>query len=104
MSKEPFVWENIFNDPTRDEEIEGRYAEAQKQAEEAYAKVKRDKRMRTLEEAAKYVMFALVLFTASALLIEVGIVWASWLTGIAGVLAGMAASYQFGILRGSNRK
>lgn len=103
MSKEPFVWENIFNDPARDEEIEGRYAEAQKQAEEAYAKVKRDKRMRMLEEAAKYVMFALVLLTASSLLIEVGIVWASWLTGVAGVLAGMVASYRFGILRGSRK-
>lgn len=104
MSKEPMVWEEIVNDPERQEAITSRYEEIQHQAAAAYEKLKKDRRLRLLEEAAKYVMIALVLFTASALLIEVGIIWASWLTGIAGVLSGMAASYQFGIVRGSNRK
>lgn len=103
MSKEPMVWEEIVNDPERQEAITSRYEEIQNQAAAAYEKLKKDRRIRILEEAAKYVLFALVLFTASALLIEVGIVWASWLTGIAGVLAGMAASFQFGILRGSRK-
>ena len=101
--KEPLVWEEIVNDPSRQGGIEARYAEMQRQAAAAYEELKKSKRMRRLEEAAKYVMIALVFYTASALLIEVSIVWASWLTGIAGVLASMAASYQFGILRGSRK-
>ena len=102
--REPMVWEEIINEPGRQCEIEAKYADLRKQVEAEYEKVRKSKRLRMLEEAAKYMIFALACFTASALLIETNVAWASWLTGIAGVLAGMAASYQFGMLRGSNRK
>jgi hypothetical protein len=102
--KEPFVWEEVVNEPERQKAIEDKYAAMQKEAKAAYEELQKTKRMRLLEEVAKYVIVALLFYTASAFLIEVNVVWGSWLTGIAGVMSSMAASYYFGLVRGMRGK
>ena len=102
--REPMVWEEIVNEPSRQCAIEAKYADLRKQVEAEYEKVRKSKRLRMLEEAAKYMIFALACFTASALLIETKVAWASWLTGILGVASGMASTYCLGVFRGSKKK
>ena len=95
-NKEPMVWEAIVNDDARQAEINARHrAECERQVK--LQELRRKGMLhRMYEVAAKDVIVALVFFVASALAVEVGIIWAGWLSGVIGVIAMLVAAFNLG--------
>lgn len=103
MSKEKFVWEDIVNNPERQEAASKRMADEDKRRAESEEKLcqwhqnRAEHRRSTVEiQATKYAMGAVACAVVAYFAGNGGITWMAWTLGIVGAVLAVISCFGFG--------